>query len=74
VDGAARARRFPAGNAWIELVEPAPRAAALRAWLDRRGQLPYEVTLASRGGQGALAARDTHGVRFRIAEEAPVPT
>jgi len=69
----ARVRRFPIGRAWIEAVQPSERESELRTYLEERGQLPYEVTLASPDGQGALLdERLTHGARVLVVADAGV--
>jgi hypothetical protein len=75
IDGVARARRFALGTGWIELIEPAEGASELRTYLERRGELPYEVTLVSPEGRGELlsAHANTHGARLRVVEGAAVP-
>jgi len=75
IDGAAGARRFAVGQAGIELVEPAAGGSELRAYLEQRGELPYEATLLAPGGRGELlsARANTHGARIRGVEGAAVP-
>lgn len=69
----ARARRFPVGRAWIEAVQPSQRDSELRAYLETRGELPYEVTLVSPNGQGALLDEEqTHGARLLVVANAGV--
>jgi hypothetical protein len=75
IDGAARSRRFSIGSAWIELVEPTEEPSELRTYLEKRGELPYEVTLTSPNGTGDLlsARSNTHGARLRLVAGAAVP-
>jgi catechol 2,3-dioxygenase-like lactoylglutathione lyase family enzyme len=65
IDGVRRARRFPLGAQWIELLEPAPDAAALQRHLRDRGAAPYEIVLVGTGS-ATLPEAQTHAARVRI--------
>jgi len=75
LDSVHRTRRFRVGGHWIELVEPGPGRSEQRAYLERRGQLPYEVALTTGDGRTErLPVFNPHGVRFRVAEAVAAPT
>ncbi len=63
--GATGARRFPLGNQWIELVQPAT-GSELAQHLSARGEGPYEIVLTGPGAT-TLPLSATHGARIRIA-------
>ncbi len=65
VEGANGARRFTAGPAAIDLVEPA-EGSALATYLEQRSEVPYEVALVTPTGTGELATGNTHGARLRL--------
>jgi hypothetical protein len=67
IDGARRARRFPLGAQWIDLVEPEARAAALQQHIRDRGAAPYDIVLAGAGSSAAvLPTSRTHQSRIRV--------
>ncbi len=69
----ARARRFAIGAAWIEAVQPAEHLSDLRAYLEHRGELPYQVTLGSLvEGRALLPEHLTHGARLVMTADAGV--
>lgn len=74
VHDVARARRFPIGRGWVEIVEPSERESELRTYLEQRGELPYEVTLVSPATSGALIDEGkTHGARLLVIADAGIP-
>lgn len=68
VEGGAAARRFHLGAQWIELIEPAPEAADLHAYLADRGPAPYEIVIKGDGSHGGdlLPLDATHQARIRV--------
>lgn len=69
----AEARRFSPGAGWVELVQPAEHASGLRAYLEDRGELPYQITLVSPGGRrGLFSEKLTHGTRLLVTSESEV--
>lgn len=74
VHDVARARRFAIGRSWIEAVEPSARPSELRAYLEERGELPYEITLrATEGRRELLDEGLTHAARLLVVADAGVP-
>jgi catechol 2,3-dioxygenase-like lactoylglutathione lyase family enzyme len=68
-----RARRFPIGAGWIEVIEPSPASSDARAYLDTRGELPFMITLSSTNERDDLLdLKKTHGARLVVAAEARV--
>jgi catechol 2,3-dioxygenase-like lactoylglutathione lyase family enzyme len=68
------ARRFSMGPAWIEVVQPAEHASELRAYLENRGELPYQVTLISPDGRGdVVSGQLTHGARLLVTSGSGIP-
>ncbi len=70
VEGGASARRFTLGSQWIELIQPAPEASDLLAYLAERGSAPFEIVL-TRGDAGAtdgelLPLEGTHQARIKV--------
>ncbi|HEV2121455.1 MAG TPA: VOC family protein [Chloroflexota bacterium] len=73
VPDVARARRFPIGSAWLEVIEPSGGPSDLRTYLEHRGEVPYQVTLASpNGGDGLLSVQQTHGARLLVTADSGV--
>lgn len=69
----ARARRFPLGAAWIEVVQPAEYPSGLRTYLENRGELPYQITLVAPGREAELLSIEhTHGARMLVTSESGV--
>jgi hypothetical protein len=70
----AQARRFVVGAGWIEAIQPSERDSELRAYLETRGELPYEVTLRARSASRELIdVERTHGARLLVIADAGVP-
>jgi catechol 2,3-dioxygenase-like lactoylglutathione lyase family enzyme len=63
----ARAREFPIGSAFVELVQPAA-GGALRETLAARGERPFEIVLTATSGESGtlLPIGLTHGAPLRI--------
>lgn len=65
------ALRFPVGDQWLELVQPADPASAMGRYLASVGEGPYELVLAddrpADPGHGHLLEGNLHGARIRVA-------
>jgi catechol 2,3-dioxygenase-like lactoylglutathione lyase family enzyme len=68
VPDTARARRYPLGRSWIEVIEPIEGLTNLRTCLESRGEVPYQVTLTG-PDSGLLPLDLTHGAMLLIAAD-----
>jgi hypothetical protein len=67
------AARFLCEPGMIELREPkrgAPEAAELSAYLDKRGEGPFSISLRAAQGSGSLDTALTQGARLRFVSAA----
>ena len=65
--GTVRARRWDLGDSWLEVAEPAPDAADLRAHVRDKGAGPWLIALKGDGPvAGELLPDLTHGARIRV--------
>lgn len=69
LEGAASASRLAISDVWIELVQPAEGDNELSRYLASRGERPYEISVATPNGDGALLSTEqTHGARIRLTQ------